>query len=102
MAEALVAVATFSRPADAELARGRLEAEGLRAFVADAHVVRMNWLLSQAVGGVKLMVPASEEAMAMAILNEGSSGASDALHEVFPDVETERCPRCGSEEVRGQ
>ncbi len=102
MAEGLVAVATFSRHLDAELAKSKLEAEGLRAFLADGNIVRLNWFLSGAVGGVKLLVREMDEARAATILNEDPRHAQAALREVFGDDPEELCIRCGSDEVRGQ
>ncbi|MFQ5513247.1 MAG: putative signal transducing protein [Myxococcota bacterium] len=102
MGEPLVPVAVFSRSIEAELARTKLEAAGLHAFIADGHLVRINWLLSGAVGGVKLLVPRSDEERAIAVLHESPDGARVALREVFEDDGEELCPRCGSEETRGQ
>ncbi len=55
-----IAVASYSQPVQAHLARTRLEAEGIPCVVGDEHLVRVDWLLSNAVGGVKLMVPRAE------------------------------------------
>jgi tetratricopeptide (TPR) repeat protein len=52
----LVVVRTFGFPTEAEIARGRLEAEGIPAVVTQGEIVAMNWLLSNMVGGVKLCV----------------------------------------------
>ncbi|MGI9275337.1 MAG: DUF2007 domain-containing protein [Endozoicomonas sp.] len=54
----LVTIARFSFPYEAHLARGLLEVESIPAFVADEHTVSMNWLYSNALGGVRLQVPA--------------------------------------------
>ena len=59
-----VKVASFSQPFEAHLARTRLEAEGIACVVSDEYLVRVDWLLSNAIGGVKLMVPAGEAARA--------------------------------------
>jgi len=40
----LVTVKVFSYPWEAQLAKSRLEAEGMSAFIADEHTVTMNWL----------------------------------------------------------
>ena len=63
-----VAVATFSQPIEAHLARTKLESEGIVCVVADEYLIRVNWLLSNAVGGVKLMVPRWEADRARDIL----------------------------------
>jgi hypothetical protein len=55
-----IAVASFSQPVEAHLARTKLESEGIPCVVGDENLIRVDWLLSNAVGGVKLMVPVSE------------------------------------------
>ena len=40
----LVSVASWASPIEAHLARSRLEAAGIQAFVADEHIVAVHWL----------------------------------------------------------
>ncbi len=101
MAEQLIPVAVFSRPIDAELAKTKLEAEGLYAFVADGNF-RMDWFLSGAMEGVRLLVRRIDEARARAILDEDPDQAQAALREVFEESDDERCPSCGSEDTRSR
>ena len=54
-------VAVLTTPLEAELVRGRLEENGVEAFVADGDIVTADWTMSNAVGGVKVRV-ASEDA----------------------------------------
>ncbi len=49
-------VATFSKPIDAHLLVARLEGSGVPAFIRDEHMVTLDWLASNAVGGVKVEV----------------------------------------------
>jgi hypothetical protein len=70
MADELVTVATYPFAGSAEVVRMRLEAEGIPAFVADAETVSMNWLFGNAVGWVKLQVPASQAEKARAFLEQ--------------------------------
>jgi hypothetical protein len=58
---AVQTIATFSKPEDAHLLRMRLNAGGIEAFVQDENMVQMDWLLSNAVGGVRVQV-ADEDA----------------------------------------
>jgi len=60
---AVQTIATFSKPEDAHLLRMRLDAGGIEAFVQDENMVQMDWLLSNAVGGVRVQV-ADEDANA--------------------------------------
>ena len=64
----LVAVASFATPLEAHLIKGLLEAEGLRVWVADEHLVSANSALAYAMGGVKLLVRAPHRERAMRIL----------------------------------
>jgi tetratricopeptide (TPR) repeat protein len=65
----LVTIARFSHATEAYIPKTRLEAEGLWAFVADAETVTMNWLYSNAIGGVKLQVCEADVERALEILN---------------------------------
>jgi len=51
-------VAAYTDPILAQLVRGRLEAEGVVAVVADEHTALAWWNLRQALGGVKVRVAA--------------------------------------------
>jgi len=74
----LVTVATFMYPAQAHVARGRLESEGIRAFVADENLITMNWLYANTIGGVKLQVSAADADRARAILEQTPETFDDA------------------------
>jgi hypothetical protein len=72
MSQRLVTIASCSTPGETHVARNRLEAAGLKAFVGDEEIVGMYWLLSNAVGGVKLLVEEQDANAARAVL-AGSS-----------------------------
>jgi len=77
----LVTVGTYSHAYEADLARGRLESEGIITFAADELV---NRIYSNAVGGVRLQVPAPDAVRAKEIL---STDESEDLKDVFPEEE---------------
>ncbi|HEY2784825.1 MAG TPA: DUF2007 domain-containing protein [Fimbriiglobus sp.] len=56
MSRRLVTVAVYDLPPLAHIARDALEAAGIKATVADGQMVGMDWLLSTAIGGVKVQV----------------------------------------------
>lgn len=56
MSDALVTIASYENALEAEIVKGRLESEGIQAFLSNSHTVGMDWTLSQAVGGVVLSV----------------------------------------------
>ena len=72
--EDLVALARVSTPAEAEMLRGRLEVEGVPAIVVDAHTVQALSLMAIAVGGVRVLVPASYSGRAVAIVKAVANG----------------------------
>ena len=69
-ADELVVVAHYPFRTAAEAARLRLEAEGIPAFLSDAETVNMNWFLANALGWIKVLVPAAEAERAAAILRD--------------------------------
>jgi hypothetical protein len=69
----MVTIATYDFWPNAEIARGRLQAEGIEAVLADQHLVQTDWLYSIAVGGIKLQVAASDVEPALHIINQDYS-----------------------------
>lgn len=55
-------------PTEAHLLRACLEAAGLTAMVADAHLVQTHSLIAVAVGGARVLVPADQLDRAKAVL----------------------------------
>jgi hypothetical protein len=93
----LVTVGVYRDLTEAIVARSLLESGGIQAWIADENLVRMNWFLSNAVGGVRLQVEESDEAAAREILEETvpqtiEYGEGESY--VQPT-----CPKCGSAEV---
>lgn len=88
----LATVATYNFPYQAHLARARLESMDIPAFVADEHTINMQWLYSDALGGVRLQVPAPFAEEARQILAEDWQ---QPLIEQQGQEET-LCPHCGS------
>lgn len=76
----MVTIATYDFWPNAEIARGRLQAEGIDAVLADQHLVQTDWLYSIAVGGIKLQVAASDVENALNIL---AQDYSDQLSDQF-------------------
>jgi hypothetical protein len=76
----LVTVARFTEVWDAHILKSRLLADGLLASIADEHLVAMDWFYSNAIGGVRVQVPAVEAARARAIVEAVERGEY-ALHD---------------------
>jgi hypothetical protein len=64
-----VEVAAFRGLDEAEVARGMLESEGIETHLSNEHLVAANWTLSQATGGVKLVVAAEHASRARQVLS---------------------------------
>jgi len=81
---------------EAHLAKGRLEAEGIEAWVLDEDQVRMQWHLARALGGIKVAVAPAHAERAHAILAEDHSESLRTIEEqALPPSAEECCPRCG-------
>jgi hypothetical protein len=66
----LVLLRRFRDIPEALLAKGKLESSGVECFLGDDNMVRMDWFISNLLGGVKLLVDAEQFAAASRILNE--------------------------------
>lgn len=73
----MVTVATFDNMVDAHIALGRLQAEGIRATLADENLVQTDWLYSIAVGGIKLQVADADAGRARLVLATDYSDFDD-------------------------
>ena len=90
----LKTIASFSFAHEAHLAKSKLEASSIPAFIKDEHTITMNWLYSNALGGVKLQVLEDQDGEAIDILRADFSKDIDA---VFGST-TRVCPDCGGED----
>lgn len=87
--EKLVVVAAYSTPHEANLVKSKLEANDIPAFIADEYTIGMNWLYSNALGGVKVQVPESMVEQALEILQGEETLKNQGEQEVS-------CPKCSS------
>ena len=96
-------IASFTFPIEAYLAKGRLEAEGIPAFIAHENHVWANWMYSQALGGVKLQVLENDVGAANLVLEKHLKGAYESdLESEFPDIEANCCPQCGAKHYKSR
>lgn len=63
-------VFTTASPVEAQLVKGLLESQGIKVFLFDENISRMNPLLTPIVGGVRVVVPGSQAAEAAAVLRD--------------------------------
>lgn len=92
--EKLVTIGQFSKGVDAHLAKTRLESEGIECFIQDENLIGLNWLYSNAIGGVKLQVKAEDIEKAKTILSESPSPQDAETKE-----SEQHCPACHSSDV---
>lgn len=90
-------VAAFWHPAPAHIARLRLEADDIPCLIVDENLVATDWLYANAVGGVKLQVPADDAPRARDLLARPGGEAPPGPGGTFPA--SGRCPRCGSDDA---
>jgi hypothetical protein len=69
-----VTIARLLVPTQAHILRSRLEAEGVPVLMADGNFVQTNDLLSIAVGGIRVQVPASFVPQALEIMTAIRTG----------------------------
>jgi len=93
----LVTVRRYRDLAESHAGRSLLESAGIPAWVADENLVRMDWFLSNMVGGMRLQVDERDEAAARELLEEAAPETiTYGKDEVFLQP---TCPKCGSAEV---
>ena len=96
----LVTVRQFRDLPEALLAKGSLESAGIECFLADENLVRLDWFISNFIGGIKLNVRAADAVNAQKLLDE------PILEGLYVQgvglYEQPRCPKCQSLDVNFQ
>ena len=96
----LVTVRQFRDLPEALLAKGSLESAGIECFLADENLVRLDWFISNFIGGIKLNVRAQDAGNAQKLLDEPILEGL-YVHGVGL-YEQPRCPKCQSLDVNFQ
>jgi len=68
---------SFDNYIEAHITMGRLEQENIRCHLQDEYSVTIDPFLSNAIGGIKLMVAKGQVERALQILNEGNKQTED-------------------------
>jgi len=96
----LVTIRQFRDLPEALLAKGSLESAGIECFLADDNLVRLDWFISNFIGGIKLNVRAVDAENAQKLLDE------PILEGLYVQgvglYEQPRCPKCQSLDVNFQ
>lgn len=93
MSDAFKTIATFQYSSEAQIIKGRLEADGIEVFLKDRFTIDTDPLVSNAIGGVKLRVKSQDAMKAQHILNSLKPYALD------DEGNNLQCPNCHSEKL---
>ncbi|WP_299128549.1 DUF2007 domain-containing protein [uncultured Winogradskyella sp.] len=93
MSETFVTIARYQYSSEAQIVKGRLEADGIEVFLKDNITIDTDPLVSNAIGGIKLKVRSEDEKEAKAILKSIKAYAVDDNGNPI------LCPNCGKNEV---
>jgi hypothetical protein len=85
---------------EALLAKGSLESAGIEAYLVDDNMVRMDWFISNLLGGIKLQVRPLDAEAAEEILSQPIPESLDV--EGVGDYQQPTCPKCHSLDVSFQ
>ena len=85
----IVTIWAFDNYIPAHIAMGRLQEEGIECWLKDENTVTIDPILSNAIGGIKLMVPEQDARRARGLLKR---------MELEHKSQTP-CPRCGSSNI---
>lgn len=88
MEEKFFKIGSFEFTADVQIIKGKLESEGIPVFLRDENTLNSDPLISNAIGGVKLLVYSRDKERALKIYNEIRAYAIDDYGN--PIV----CPNC--------
>jgi hypothetical protein len=92
-----ITVRQFRDLPEALLAKGSLESAGIEVFLVDDNMIRMDWFISNLLGGIKLKVRSEDAEAAHEILNQPIPATIDL--EGAESYEQPSCPQCQSLDI---
>ncbi|MEW4923287.1 DUF2007 domain-containing protein [Algibacter sp. 2305UL17-15] len=93
MSDTFKTIARFQYSTEAQIIKGRLEADGIQVFLSDNLTIDTDPLVSNAIGGVKLKVLSKDALKAQHILDSISKYSIDDAGNTIS------CPKCKSEKI---
>lgn len=93
----LVTIRKFRDLPEAVMAKGLIESAGIECFLADDNLVRMDWFISNLIGGVKLQVKLEDVHAANEILQQPIPKNFEV--EGIGEYPQPRCPACDSLDI---
>jgi hypothetical protein len=93
----LVTLRRYRDLTEAIIARGVVESAGIEVYLQNENTVRLDWVISNGIGGILLQVEESDAPAALQLLEQPipRSIAFDGTE----DFEQPHCPKCGSIDV---
>jgi hypothetical protein len=93
----LVTIRRYRDLSEAIVARSMLESAGIPVNLRDENLVRLDWQVSNFIGGIRLQVEADDEPAAVELLNQPVSPTIELSEgEEFTQP---KCPVCGSTDI---
>ena len=93
----LVTLCRYRDLSEAIVARTLLESAGIYVFLRDENLVRLDWQVSNFIGGIRLQVEDKDEAAATELLRQSIPGVIPFDDE--EDFVQPQCPKCGSTDI---
>ena len=93
----LVTLRRYRDLSEAIVVRSLLESAGVSVYLADENLVRLDWQISNFIGGIRLQVDANDEATATAVLEEPIPDSFS--YGGGADFAQPHCPVCGSIDI---
>jgi hypothetical protein len=92
-----VTIRRYRDLSEAIVARSLLESAGIAVSLQDENLVRLDWQVSNGIGGIRLQVDAPDAVAAVALLDQPV--VDPIMLEGQADFDQPHCPRCGSKEI---
>jgi len=93
----LVTVRRYRDLSEAIVARTLLESAAIAVYLQDENLVRLDWQVSNFIGGIRLQVDEPDAQAALELLDQAIVDPISQAGEA--DFEQPRCPKCGSNEI---
>lgn len=93
----LVTIRRYRDLSEAIVARGVVESAGIFCFLKDENLVRLDWQMSNLIGGIRLQVGAADVDAAEAVLSQPIPETIQAAG--LQTFRQPHCPRCDSVEI---
>ena len=93
----LVTLRRYRDLSEAIVARAVVESAGIFCFLKDENLVRLDWQMSNLIGGIRLQVGAADVEAAEAVLAQPIPNSISIPDQ--PGFEQPRCPRCNSTDI---